>query len=451
MNFMHAFILTIAVSLLAAPSSTAQDEAQQPGGDWVNVIVILADDLGVEAVSTYGGEQPTPNLDAMAADGVVFANGFAAPLCTPSRVRLLTGQYNYRNSRAFAYLDPGARTLAHVFRDAGYVTGVVGKWQLNGRDELEGQGADPSDAGFDENLVWQLRRSDRGSRYWEPRLSQLNDDGQVQVLNYSRDQYGPDILNDFATDFIRRHQTKPFFLYYSMVLPHSPFVPTPAEPDAPVGWRSFAAMVRYGDVMLGNVLNVLEELDLTERTLVVFVADNGTHRDMVSLRDGELVYGGKGNTTQAGMHVPFVIQWPGGAPSGVVVSGLADILDVFPTVVDATGVDPAHAMDGVSLLPLMRAETDSVRNWVFFDYDASRPEYPPARYVFDERYKLYDDGRFYDHIADPEETSPLPAGELGSPAQSARTRLSAVLAARALDRDGLPSPEPNAGSPHIAP
>jgi arylsulfatase A len=398
--------------------------------DRINVVLILADDLGVEAVSTYGGEHETPHLDSIARHGVKFDHGYATPICAPTRVRLMTGKYSYRNYEEFGFLGKEERTFAHAFQDAGYVTGIAGKWQLGGLGELEGSGANPAEAGFDEYLVWHFNSTNRGSRYWEPHLigsSKIN--GDSAALSSGEHAFGPDILNAFVVDFIKRHQEEAFFLYYSMVLPHPPFVDVPQAASAKDDQKKFGAMVGYMDLMLGHVLAELEALDLTRRTFVIFIGDNGTsHRITSGRRDGAQIQGAKGRTVQASMHVPFLAQWPGRLPAGLVIDGLAEVLDIFPTIVEAAGLDSErNDLDGVSLLSVMVGESASVRDSVYMDYDPRWRSLVPARYAFNERYKLYDDGRLFDYSADPQEERTILPQDDSEASRDARSVLADVI------------------------
>ena len=198
-----------------------------------NIILIMADDVGRECFGCYGAaDYKTPHIDALAEAGVRFTHCYAQPLCTPSRVKLMTGMSNVRNYSAFSVLNPDQRTLGHYFKEAGYSTLVAGKWQLLGAEhypqQFRGKGTWPERAGFDEHCLWQVDRL--GKRYWKP---QLRINGETR--EFAEDEYGPSIITDYILDFMRRETAeradKPFLVYYPMILAHSPFQPTPFSAD----------------------------------------------------------------------------------------------------------------------------------------------------------------------------------------------------------------------------
>jgi len=194
-----------------------------------NIILIMADDLGYEVLGCNGStEYNTPNLDKMADSGLRFTNFHSTPLCTPSRVQLMTGKYNHRNYIGFGLLDPNEKTIAHYMKEAGYKTAVAGKWQLYGnatQQKLAGgrTGSLPDEAGFDEWCLWQVK--DRGWRYKSPTL-EVNGE-----LIKSPKEYGPGLFSDFITDFMGKHTDSSFFIYYPMALVHDPFEPVPSNAD----------------------------------------------------------------------------------------------------------------------------------------------------------------------------------------------------------------------------
>jgi len=372
----------LAAAPIAPPAATV---GQRPP----NIVLILADDFGVEGVNAYGGEYFTPNVDKLAREGTRFDNAHAMPLCSPSRVRLMTGLENWRNYEAFGYLAPGQRTFANVMHDAGYATGMVGKWQLMGNGFDGRVGITPEGAGFDEYYLWQLKALDpKGSRYWGPTRVSAN------RTRISEEGFGPDFDAQYALDFIHRHKDRPFFLYYSMVLVHNPFVPTPDSMTAKGPKNRFSGMITYMDKEVGDLMEQLRKDGLDKNTIVIFTGDNGTNRQITSTRDGYQIKGGKGTPTINGTHVPFIAWAPGRVPAGKTSDALIDFEDMLPTFADIAGKPVApSSTDGFSQWPVMTGQKASARNWIFQHY-APVWQFEPVRFAFDAHWKLYGDGRF---------------------------------------------------------
>ncbi|AXB75856.1 sulfatase-like hydrolase/transferase [Novosphingobium sp. P6W] len=390
-----------AVAAETAPAATAAPRTSGPP----NIILILADDFGVEGINAYGGEYHTPNVDRLASEGTRFDNAHAMPLCSPSRVRLMTGQENWRNYEAFGYLAPGQRTFGNVMKDAGYVTGMFGKWQLMGNGFDGRTGITPKAAGFDESYLWQLQAlTPKGSRYWGPTRAY---NGTPKI---SEEGFGPDFDSAKALDFIAKNKKKPFFLYYPMVLVHNPWVQTPDSMTAEGARDRFNGMVSYMDRLVGDLMAKLKAEGLDQNTVVIFTGDNGTNRQITSMRNGHPVRGGKGTTTINGTHVPF-IAWGPGVPQGKVSEALVDFTDLLPTFADIAG-KPALAgkIDGVSQWPVIGGKAQSARSSIFMHY-APVWQFQPERFAFDANWKLYGDGRFVamDPIAGVE--TEVPAGQ----------------------------------------
>jgi arylsulfatase A-like enzyme len=392
----------------------------------MNIILILSDDVGAETIGSYGGQSyQTPQLDQMAADGIRFEYGHAQPLCTPSRVKVMTGKYNFRNYRHFSYLDPTEKTFAHLLQSAGYNTTVVGKWQLYNQRFEDVQGAMPGDAGFDDYLLWQLRNEDKGSRFWGPVI-----DHNGESTRYDKSSFGPDIFNDYVLNYIEEHTEGPFFIYYPMVLAHDPWVTTPDMRDESASdQEKFAAMMAYMDKLVGNVLRKVEEEGMADRTVVFFIGDNGTGRDIISRYRGRDVRGAKGATIDAGTRVPFLAWGPGVVEAGGVSDSLVNLNDILPTLAGLAGVGlPAdYPGDGVSLLPMLRGESELNRENIFIHYEPFWPTAKPARYALDRRWKLYEGGGFFDMEADPLEKTPLDVERLEGDAATAYQELAARI------------------------
>jgi len=361
--------------------------AQSQRSSRPNIILIMTDDMGAETVGAYGSEYATPMIDLLASQGMLFRNAHATPLCTPSRTRILTGIENARNYKAFGHLDPAARTFGHVLQDAGYHTAIVGKWQLSGNGFDGRIGMSPDKSGFDEALLWQVATGPaRGSRYWGPTFWH---NGRVVVNEYG---FGPELANRFAIDFMKANRERPFFLYYPMVLPHSPYIPTPDDMAAEDEKSRFAAMVRYIDKMVGDLMDALDREGLADNTVIIFTGDNGTGREITTVRNGVSVRGGKGLATIAGTHVPMIVRWPGKIRPRSVSDALFDFMDVMPTLAEI-GDTQVNEVDGVSQVPVLVGKQQHVRDHIFMHY-APRWISQPARFVLDDKWKLYGDGRF---------------------------------------------------------
>ena len=354
--------LTILAGLLLG-AFTAQ------ANDQPNIILIMADDMGYEALSSNGSEScKSPNLDKLAAKGVRFTNCFSNPICTPSRVKLMTGQYNVRNYVKFGWLDREQTTFAHQLKAAGYATAIAGKWQL-GRDKDS-----PQHFGFEQSCLWQHTRSGRSNedgknidrRFVNP---QLEFNGVEK--DFTNGEYGPQVCTDFICDFIDKNKKKPFLVYYPMILTHCPFDPTPDSTD----WdpkrlgsttykgdrndpqRHFRDMVAYADKAVGQIVSQLGKSGVRDNTLIIFTGDNGTDTPIVTPWNGKKVVGGKGTMSDTGTRVPLIVNWPAGIrKAGRVVDDLVEFTDVFPTICEVTTakLPKNHPGDGASIVPVLR-------------------------------------------------------------------------------------------------
>ena len=413
----------------------------QAAPDRPNVVLFLVDDLGYEALGAYGGvSYETPALDRLAASGVRFTHAYATPLCAPSRLQLMTGRYTHRNYTEWGVLPKGEITFANLLRDAGYATYVAGKWQLWGHTLIwdpDGpccpqQGQTPTDAGFDEYLLWYL--GTKGRRYADPVLTGTGAEAETHA-----GAYGPDLLSDFVVDAIERQVAErpeqPFLVYYSMVLVHAPFVPTPDSP----GWQGdrhaddtthFPAMVAYVDRIVGRVVATLEAQGIRDETLVLLTGDNGTPLGIESeLADGTRVPGEKSRPTDGGTRVPLLASWPGTIGAGRVSDALVDFTDFLPSLAEVTGaaVPDDRTIDGRSFVPVLTGAGEGAREWVFTDFRPRFPGIPEVTYIRDRRFKLYADGRFFDIEMDVSETAPLDMDALAGPAATAHGALGRAL------------------------
>ena len=421
-----------------------------------NIVLIMSDDLGYEAIGANGGTSyATPVLDGMAGAGIRFENAHVQPLCTPTRVQLMTGKYNFRNYIGFGLIAPDEVTFGHLFSSAGYKTCIAGKWQLhsyNPPDEMpeaRSTGQKIEDAGFDEFCVWHPHHTEeKGSRYKSPIVYENG-----EFLENMEGKYGEDVFADYIIDFMERNRDDPFFVYFPMALTHRPLEPTPDSPEfddfvppsnETLGARTWAKledwddearyykdMVEYHDKVIGRVNAKLEQLGIAEDTLVIYVGDNGSPVEVCSIIHSHTeVCGGKGLTGDRGTHVPLICSWPGTIPSGAVTTDLIDASDFLPTILEAAEITPPddYFIDGRSFLPQLKGETGNPRDWIFFHFEPmSGRVHRYARFIRDHRWKLYDDGRLFDLNADPEEEAAFDPADDDGERSEARSRLAPVF------------------------
>lgn len=390
-----------------------------------NIILIMADDFGYECLTANGGQSyQTPHLDQLAAEGLRFEHCHSQPLCTPTRVQLMTGRYNVRNYFNFGTLPTTETTFGQLLKKAGYATGICGKWQLGQDKGL------PQHFGFEESYLWQHTR--RPPRYANPGLEHNG-----EPVDFTHGEYGPKLVNDFALDFITRHRQQPFFLYYPMILTHDPFQPTPnsAEWDpkttgenAKRDNKHFADMTAYMDKLIGELVARLDELALRENTVLLFLGDNGTSSKITSQFQGQSYAGGKGKTNRQGTHVPMIASWPAQMSAGRVSTDLISTTDFLPTLCEMAGIPVPAQVDGVSFLPQLKGQPGTPREWLYGWYSPrQKPVLTVQEFAFDHRFKLYRDGRFFDLVADPLEKEALAVVALTGEPAAAATRLARVL------------------------
>jgi arylsulfatase A len=354
------------ITLVALVGATLTHPALLEAAEKPNIVLIMADDMGYEALSVNGSEScKSPNLDRLAAGGVRFTNCFSNPICTPSRAKIMTGQYNVRNYVKFGMLDRGQTTFAHLLKAAGYATCIAGKWQLGNQTDS------PQHFGFEQSCLWQHTRSGRSKengktidrRFVNP---QLEYNGTEK--DYTDGEYGPQVCTDFICDFIESNKDNPFLVYYAMILTHCPFDPTPDSTD----WdpkrlgsttykgdrndpqRHFRDMVAYADKVVGQIVAQLEESGVRDNTLLIFTGDNGTDKPIVTAWNGTKVAGAKGTMTDAGMR-----------------DDLVEFCDVMPTLCEVTDAElPAdYPGDGSSIAPVLQDNASArVKDWIYIWY-----------------------------------------------------------------------------------
>jgi arylsulfatase A len=380
-----------------------------------NIVFILADDYGAGEVSSYGADHyKTPNIDELARGGIRYTHAYTVPLCGPSRAAILTGRYAFRtgatNQDSTGLMKPSVETMMpRVLKAAGYVSAAVGKW---GQLPLG-----PADFGFDEYLKF------TGSGiYWNSQ-----ERGKTYVVNGEtktlRDkEYMPDLMHQFAVDFITKHRDKPFYLYYSLSHVHAEILPTPDS--APGGKDVYADNVAYMDKLVGKLVTELDRLKLREHTLIVFFGDNGTANPRASRATigGRPLSGAKGSMLEGGGLVPMIANWPGVTPAGQVSTDMVDSTDFLPTFAELAGAAlPAKTIvDGRSFAPQLRGGKARPREWAFIQL---------ARmwYVREAGWKLNQAGELFDMKNAPFEEILVAVATKDPAAIAARARLQAAL------------------------
>ncbi len=362
----------------------------QSGADKPNIIFIMADDLGYADLGCYGQKIiATPNIDKMASEGTLFTQVYSgSPVCAPARSTLMTGQHTGHTTvrgnfskgvEPVSELAQAGRvplnaedvTVAEVLQDAGYVTGMTGKWGL-GEPSSTGE---PNRQGFDE---WYGYLNQARAHHYYPEYLWKNEELERIEGNYG-DQgssYSHDLFTDFALEFIENHKDEPFFLYLPYTLPHGKYqIPDLGEfEDKP--WteneKVFAAMVTLLDKDVGRILELLEKEGIADKTLVFFCSDNGAAQRWDGLFDSSgLLHGKKRDMYEGGIRVPMIAWWPGHVPAGAVSNAPWYFPDVLPTLAAVAGVDAPEGLDGINVLPVILGKpqdtSDRFFYWEFYE------------------------------------------------------------------------------------
>ncbi|MFT5475311.1 MAG: arylsulfatase A [Planctomycetota bacterium] len=413
MRILGFLLVTLLGSCASSTSRANLDRSRGP-----NLIFILADDLGYGELGCYGQKKiRTPNIDALARQGMRFTQAYAgAPVCAPSRCVLLTGRHlanaEIRGNKAARPegqhpISADVPTVAMMMRDAGYATGAMGKWGLG----PVASSGDPNDKGFDlfygyncqreahtyyPGHLWRNREKVElnGGVPAPPRGTQEAGDGNFKRF-YGAD-YAPDSMLVEALDFIREHEHEPFFLYLPFVEPHVAMQPPAAWVDAyPREWdeapylgdhgytphprprAGYAAMISDLDEHVGAIVGLVDELELSENTLIVFTSDNGATHDVGGVDTtffnsvGPL-RGRKGSVYEGGLRVPMIARWPGVVAAGSTSEHQTCFQDLMATVGELTGVDVPSDCDGISYLPTLTGRGPQAAHeylvWEFYGY-----------------------------------------------------------------------------------
>lgn len=372
-----------------------------------NIIYILADDLGYGDLSCYGQQLfSTPNIDQLAARGMRFRQHYSGnTVCAPSRSALMTGQHTgHTFVRGNKEIQPEGQypipdntyTLAEALKKAGYATGAFGKWGLG----FPGSEGDPTNQGFDTFFGYNCQRM--GHHYY-PHHLWSNRDSIVLEANTGKlkGTYAPELIHEQVLEFIETNRDQPFFLYVPSIIPHAEliapdsvmaryrgkFLPEkvyegyddgpdyrrgPYESQAE-SHAAFAAMIEILDRQVGEIVQKVEALGLTEETIIMFTSDNGPHQeggaDPEYFDSNGPLRGVKRDLYEGGIRVPFIASWPGKISAGTSSDHVSAFWDVFPTVADLTGIDKPENLDGISFLPtLLGQEGQEQHEYLYWEF-----------------------------------------------------------------------------------
>jgi arylsulfatase A-like enzyme len=383
-----------------------------------NIILIISDDLGYGDLGCYGQEKiKTPNIDRIAAEGIRFTQAYAgSAVCAPSRSALMEGKHtgharvrgnyykDYRES-----LQPGDYTIAMMLKEAGYVTGLFGKWGLG----LHNQYGIPGRMGFDQffgylnqghahnyypEFLWENEHKvyfpENGCHHSSSEIyngNQFYDENGIChpqcIEDPAKASYSLDVYAAKSLEFIRRNSKEPFFLTLAYTPPHKAFIVPELgiyhKKDWPLSHKIYAAMITRMDSEVGKLLDLLDELNIDENTMILFTSDNGNIYGNAG--PGEQPFsrffnnlsptrGGKGNILSGAFHVPAVLRWPKVISPGQVSNHVWAFWDIMPTLADITGLEPPADSDGISFYPILRGDSDMqrVQRFLYWEYDGEQ-------------------------------------------------------------------------------
>ena len=391
------------------------------------MILVITDDQGYGDLAAHGNPMiQTPNLDRLRAESIRLTDFHVDPTCSPTRAALMTGRYSTRTGvwhtiRGRSLMHPDEVTLAEVFAEAGYRTGMVGKWHLGDNFPLR-----PQDQGFEEAFYHPAGGVGQGPDFFG---NDYFDDTYVRngVLE-KVDGYVTDVWFDDALAFIEKRRDEPFFLYLSTNIAHGPYYVEEryakpyADKGVPDTMARFLGMITNLDENMGRLLAQLDAWDLAENTILIFMTDNGSAEGWANWREQEGTWtgfnagmrAGKGSEYDGGHRVPFFVRWPqGGLGGGQDADQLTAHIDVLPTLVDLCGLDlpDGVALDGTSLASILHGDTEALRDRTLLVH--SQRVADPIKWrksaVMTERWRLVNRDELYDIEADPAQQNDLAA------------------------------------------
>ncbi len=423
-HWIASFAALLLTSLCLHSSCVAAADQNSGSSDKPNIVYIFADDLGYAELGCYGQKKiRTPNIDRLAKEGIKFTRGYSGnAVCAPSRCTLMTGKHpGHAAVRNNSEVKPEGQgpipatevTIAEVLKKQGYATGAFGKWGLG----YPGSEGDPLNQGFDRFFGYNCQR--HAHSYYPDYL--WDDDERISLNNnppvpghanlpkgadpadpksydvFKGQDYAPDRINAQALKFIHDNKDRPFFLYYPTIIPHVALhVPDEElQPYLKLNWNdppftrgkgygytphftprsAYAAMITRMDTYVGRVLDLLEELNLVENTIVVFTSDNGTTHlkaevDYDFFESVKPLRGLKGSLYEGGIRVPLVVRWPSKVKAGSTSDHLTGLEDWLPTLAEVAGVNAEDLkdVDGISLLKTLQGKPQSERDFLYREF-----------------------------------------------------------------------------------
>lgn len=388
MNFKTGLAIIV---MLLAPYGQSSAQTTNASERPPNIVLLLADDLGWTGLGCFGSDfYETPRIDALARSGMKFTQAYSAcTVCSPTRASIMTGMYPARlhltdfipgQDRPDAPVQipdwtkallPQYVTIAEVLQSAGYRTGHIGKWHLNGRGKLA-EGTSPTEQGFDVSMD----APPRTKGYTLP----------GSVVSSSGTRYLTDWLTDQACQFITESKDQPFFLYFAYHVPHTPiegredlvdYFQAKVNPNATHRNPTYAAMVASLDMSVGRVMDELSSAGVRDNTIVIFTSDNGGLTQRHGKHDGFTenlpLRRGKGSAYEGGVRVPTIVNWPGVTPMSSTCDEPVISIDYFPTIVEMAGATDhvdihSPTIDGVSLVPLLKNPRAKMARNLYWHY-----------------------------------------------------------------------------------
>ena len=378
-------------------NSNAEDQLDNKSDSLPNIIYILADDMGYGDLSCYGQQKfNTPNIDALAASGLIFTQHYSgSTVCAPSRSALLLGQHTgHTYIRGNKEVRPEGQhpipdsviTIAETLKTAGYTTGAFGKWGLG----FPGSSGDPVNQGFDTFFGYNCQRL--GHHYYPYHLWSNQDSVLLDANEGTQTEvYAPELIHEKTLDFIEANKEKPFFLFRPSIIPHAELAAPKSYMDKHIGkyppekafegldegeqfrngpygsqeftHAAFAAMIEVLDNQVGEIVQKLESLGLSDNTIIIFTSDNGPHKeggaDPEYFDSNGPLRGFKRDLYEGGIRVPMIVKWPEKVKPGTTTDHVSAFWDIFPTLSEIANLKLSKHLDGISFLPTLEGKSDT--------------------------------------------------------------------------------------------